>query len=297
MHIDSKQKIEWPTIALFSVVWILFIVLTLNYQKLPWWLVLPAGGCLLALYGSMQHEVIHGHPTRWRKLNVCLVLPSLWLWLPFTIYRVTHLQHHHNELITDPFDDPESYYVASARWAQLSKPVRAFYLFRNTLMGRILLGPVWAMFTFLKAEIYSCLKGDIPRLRIWGWHLFNVVIILAWLYYCQIPFIEYVLLFVYPAVSVTLLRSFLEHQAELLPQHRTAVVSTGPFFSLLFLNNNLHALHHEQPTLPWYRLPEFWKKNRTDILYRNGGYFYAGYGTLFRRYFFKAKTHPRHPTI
>lgn len=43
------------------------------------------------------------------------------------------MQHHKNELLTDPFDDPESYYVSADQWRNMSKPVQAFHMMRNIL--------------------------------------------------------------------------------------------------------------------------------------------------------------------
>lgn len=78
----SRPVFEWPTMVVTAAIYVGYGVLTLNYHNLPWWLVLPAGGFLLAWHGSLQHEVVHGHPTRWRWLNRALVFPSLWLWMP-----------------------------------------------------------------------------------------------------------------------------------------------------------------------------------------------------------------------
>ena len=293
----KNQSIEWRTVALILVTYLGFLVVTLSYQWLPWWVILPVGGTLVALYGSLQHEVIHGHPTRYRKANEAMVFLTLWLWLPYPIYRDTHIQHHKNELITDPFDDPESYYVSAAAWDNMGKLQQSLYLLRNTLTGRLLIGPLWVMMSFLKSELLLCLRGDGYRAKVWSVHLISVFATVLWLNYCGIPLLEYMLLFVYPGMSLTLLRSFLEHQADPLPAHRTAIVQSHTFLSLLFLNNNLHALHHEQPGLAWYQLPSVWRADRRDILQRNGGYYYSGYLSLFKQYLFKPKAHPRHPHV
>ena len=50
----------------------------------------------------------------------------------------------------------------------------------------------------------------------------------------------------------------------------------GPL-ALLFLNNNLHAVHHAHPRLPWYRLPGEYARRRDEFLRRNGGYRYGSY--------------------
>jgi fatty acid desaturase len=84
--------------------------------------------------------------------------------------------------------------------------------------------------------------------------------VLAWVVgVCGISLPVYVLLIVYPSVSLSMLRSFVEHRYDEAPHRRTAVVEGHPFFALLFLNNNLHMAHHEYPAIPWYELPAKWR--------------------------------------
>src|SRR4051794_40020078 len=104
-------RIEWPTVALAVGIYGAFLLTTWYSALLPWWLMLPLGAVITAFHGSLQHEVIHGHPTRLRWLNDALGKPVLWLWLPYEIYRELHLRHHRNDILTDPLADPESYYV------------------------------------------------------------------------------------------------------------------------------------------------------------------------------------------
>src|SRR3546814_6789422 len=92
-------------------------LVTWFHAALPWWVLLPLGAYLLAWHGSLQHEVTHGHPTPSAVFNELLVLPSLWLWMPFRLYRETHLAHHNDAQLTDPLADPESYYLDARSWA------------------------------------------------------------------------------------------------------------------------------------------------------------------------------------
>ena len=73
------------------------------------------------------------------------------------------------------------------------------------------------------------------------------------------------------------MRSFAEHKAAMTPYERSAVVEAGPLFSLLFLNNNLHYVHHKRPDLPWHALPAYWRDHRRELLAENGGLLYRGY--------------------
>jgi len=44
------------------------------------------------------------------------------LWMPFERYRRSHRLHHIDQRITDPLDDPESFYWTPQDWARL-KPI------------------------------------------------------------------------------------------------------------------------------------------------------------------------------
>ncbi len=133
-------------------------------------------------------------------------------------------------------------------------------------------------------------------LRDWSVHVLGVVAILAWLRLCGMGIGSY-LLIVYAGTSLTLLRSFAEHRAAPVSDHRVAVVEQAGLFGILFLHNNLHAAHHRAPALPWYALPRFYADHRTDLLHHNGGLLYRGYGEVFRRYALRPHdvlVHPDH---
>ncbi|MET5115750.1 fatty acid desaturase, partial [Burkholderia pseudomallei] len=70
---------------------------------------------------SLQHELLHGHPTRSARVNKLLGYPPLAVWYPYTLYRDTHLEHHRDEDQTAPGIDPESNYVPLAHWMRLPR--------------------------------------------------------------------------------------------------------------------------------------------------------------------------------
>ena len=78
-------------------------------------------------------------------------------------------------------------------------------------------------------------------------------------------------------MSLALLRSFAEHRAASDVFERTAIVENAPILGLLYLYNNLHAAHHERPTLPWYQIPAWYRENRERLIKANGGLVYDGY--------------------
>ncbi len=294
--IGPTPAIEWPTLALAPLIYGAFGLLTWNHEVIPWWLVVPLAGYLLTWHGSLQHEVVHGHPTRWPLLNEALVFPSLWLWLPFRLYRQQHLTHHRDEDLTDPQRDPESYYVTRQTWGRLGPLTRGLLTFHNSVAGRLLLGPLYSWARLYLEEAARLAKGDTRHLGIWLLHGLAVAPVLIWVIaVCGIGFFEYLLLFVYPGISLTLLRSFLEHRARDKVAERVAVVEAGPLLSLLYLNNNLHAVHHAEPSMAWYRLPAYYRAHRRDILADNEGYLYQGYHQVIGRYLLRPKEPVLHP--
>ena len=120
-----KRRIEWPTAALAFVIYASWLMATYFYRELPWWGLPAIGGWIIAWQLNLQHETIHGHPTRKRAVNEAIGCWPLSLWLPYSIYRSTHLAHHRDENLTDPLEDPESYYWAEDQWGALRTIGRA----------------------------------------------------------------------------------------------------------------------------------------------------------------------------
>jgi fatty acid desaturase len=65
--------------------------------------------------------------------------------------------------------------------------------------------------------------------------------------------------------------------------------------TLLFLNNNLHVVHHMHPGVSWYKLPGLYAARREHYQRRNEAYVYKNYAEIFRQYLFKAKDPVPHP--
>lgn len=292
---DVPTPIEWPTLALAVVIYAAWLLLTALHARLPGPVMVAAGAWLIAWHGSLQHETIHGHPTRSPRINGLIGGVPLALWLPFACYRRDHIAHHATDHVTDPVRDPESRYAR--RPAGLSGAVRlAASAMQAWLIGRLILGPAMVIGGFLAGELRRAVAAPGEVLRDWAAHLLGVVAILAWLRLWGMGLGSYALI-VYLGTSLTLLRSFAEHRAAAVADHRVAVVENAGIFGLLFLHNNLHAAHHRAPALPWYALPRFYADHRTDLLLHNGGLLYDGYGEVFRRYALRAHdvlVHPDH---
>jgi len=274
------RTIEWPTWGLVAAIHGGWLAFTMGWTRLPSWVVPLAGGWLVAWHGSLQHETIHGHPTRFPRLNALLGSVPLGLWLPYGVYRETHLLHHAARWLADPLDDPESAYVTPQAWARAGPIGRACLRLQTTLAGRLIAGPFAVVASAWATAARRLSSGDWSHLRHWGWHSIGVAGVLLWLRACHVPLGAYVAGCVYPGIALTLLRSFAEHRIARLPGHRTAIVEAEPPFALLFLNNNLHALHHDQPRAPWYLLPRLYRQGREALLRRNGAWCFRGYRSI-----------------
>lgn len=287
----------WPSWLIAIAIYLSFAVVTWHATALPWWVLLPVGAVLLAWHGSLQHEAIHQHLAPGRWFNDLVAAPPLSLWLPFPIYRRSHRAHHHFEILTEPWRDPESFYVDQATFAALPRPAQRLLVLNNTLLGRLLIGPFLVIGQFFHGEARALIRGDRRNLSAWLLHLPATALVLIWvLVICDMALWQYLSLFVLPGTSLSLIRSFAEHKAANTPYERTALVDAGRFFSLLFLNNNLHYAHHKRPDLPWHALPAYCRRHRSRLLAENGGLHYAGgYLEIGQRFLLRPIDRPAHP--
>ena len=290
------RAIEWPTLGLAAVIYAAWLLLTWFHASLPWPLLLAGGAWTVAWHASLQHELIHGHPTRLPWLNRALGLPPLLPHLPFDRYRALHLAHHRDERLTDPLDDPETQYLTPAAWRGLGRAGRAVVRLCAVLAGRLVAGPAWAIGRFVWRDIGRARRGEPGVRAAWAWHLPLLAAVAAWLVLaCGMGLLTYAACFWLPGMALLLLRSFAEHRAAPDSAHRTAIVERAPVLGLLFLFNNLHAAHHERPGLAWYRLPGWYRRERAGLLARNGGLVYRGYAEVARRYWLSPHDQPVHP--
>jgi fatty acid desaturase len=282
--------------ALIMLLYASWVALTWWHAALPAWLWVGLAAVVGAWWGSVQHECIHGHPTRWQRLNAALATPPFGLWLPYRRYRHSHLAHHRDERLTDPLEDPESRYWTAAQWQALTPLGRLLVAAQATLLGRLVIGPFWSIPRYWRSEWGFIRAGNRKVARIWAWHALWVALVLAWaIGVCGVPWWQYLTGFVLLATSLTLIRSFAEHRAAEAVEHRTAIVERGGVLGLLFLFNNLHVVHHAMPREPWYRLPRLFAARREEWVRLNGGLVYGGYGELFRRFLFRPHDQVLHP--
>jgi fatty acid desaturase len=294
--LQTKQSvIEWPTLFVMIATYLMLGWSTtwLAHYSLP--LAIFVTGIAIAQFSSLQHEVLHGHPFQSRFLSEAAIFPGVTVYIPYIRFKDTHLAHHHDPILTDPYDDPESNFLDPAVWNLTPKIGQLLLQANNTLLGRILLGPAVSIWSFVGADIRAILMGNRHILTAWLLHGLGVGFVLAWLWGMNgMPVWAY-LLAAYFGFGLLKIRTFLEHRAHDLARARSVVIEDKGFFALLFLNNNFHSVHHSQPGLAWYHLPRLFAENREHFLTRNDGYFYQSYVQVFRQYFFHRKDPVPHP--
>ena len=285
---------EWPTWAALAGCYLAWIASALAYDWLGLLAFLPMA-LAITFHSSLQHEILHGHPTRNARLNEALVWLPLGLFIPYRRFRDLHLKHHNDSRLTDPYDDPESFYHSEDDYAPMG-PIRKALLWVNaTFAGRLAIGPALALYGFGRTELARLLAGEAGVRAAWAHHAAGLAVVLPLIAWLGVPVWLYVALAAYPAMSLLMVRTFIEHRAHDDPKKRSAVVESGPFFSLLFLNNNLHRVHHARPGVPWYRLPPLYRAERARFLDENGGYLIRGYGEVVRRWLVRAREPVVHP--
>lgn len=292
----NAPLVEWPTLILLLCTYALWAFGTTLIYSLSPVIGIVVTGVAVAQFSSLQHEVLHGHPFRQRWLNEALVFPALTLTVPYGRFRDTHLAHHYDPVLTDPYDDPESNFLDPVVWDRLNPVMKALLRMNNSLLGRIVLGPLIGTFTWLRGEVRLLVAGNRAVQRDWLLHLGGLVLLGLWIAPAEMPILAY-LAAAYIGHALLKIRTFLEHRAHEAARARTVIIEDRGPLALLFLNNNLHVVHHCHPAVPWYHLPRTFAANRDHYLRRNEGYVYKSYGEVFRSYFLRTKDPVPHPLM
>ncbi|WP_319638930.1 fatty acid desaturase [Rhodobacter sp. Har01] len=293
MRIETPQA-EWPTIYILAGTYVVWALATSVL-----WAAWPVAFILVALavaqHSSLQHEALHGHPTQNETLNHLLVFPAIGLFIPYLRFRDTHLKHHYDPALTDPYEDPESNFLDPAVWESLSPRQQSLMRFNNTLAGRMLVGPAISYYAFVKADLAEIRGGNDRIALAWALHGIGVMLALLWIVgFGAMPVWAWVLASYFGA-SLLKIRTFLEHRAHEKFRARTVIVEDKGPLSYLFLNNNLHVVHHMHPKASWYKLPAMYAAKRDHYQRRNEAYVFKSYSEIFSKYFMTAKDPVPHP--
>jgi fatty acid desaturase len=292
------KRIEWPTVFLAIGCMIAWMVTVYLIGRSGYWGLAPVAVLLVTLHSSLQHEALHGHPTNNRWINEALVFFPIGIIYPYRRFRALHLKHHNDELLTDPFEDPETHYLSPEEWAKAGPVTQAIRSINNTQVGRLVIGPLLSILGLAREDRRLISGGDRDVRTAWLLHLLGLVPVFIWVTWISgiHPFV-YLIAFAYPALSVLSIRTFVEHQARDAVSNRTILNEDRGLLAFLFLNNNLHFVHHRNPTVPWYRLPRLYRDNREKFLSDNGGYYAKNYWQIFKAYAVRRKEPVEHPVM
>jgi fatty acid desaturase len=293
---SRPARVEWPTVVLIVIChggWLAAGALLWASHPV---IAVAALTLAVALQSSLMHEASHGHPTRNAAVNELLVSLPLGLVYPYRRFKALHMRHHADERLTDPFDDPESYYRALWQHERFPLWFRALLSANNSMVGRFLLGPALASVGFFLTEAAAAARGDHGVRRAWIHHLAGLAVVLPVVHFVfDMPLVSY-LVPAYLGQSLLSVRTFAEHQWSERPDGRTIIVERSPL-ALLFLNNNLHLVHHKMPAVAWYKLPRLFRERRAEWTAMNGGYVFPNYLALLRQFAFRAKEPVVHPAL
>lgn len=295
MHRQTGVKqVEWPTVFLWVGCWVSWFITLFLLPNLSIWLAGFVLVLVLVLQSSLSHEVLHGHPFKSQKINDALAIVSLGLFIPYIRFRDTHLAHHIDERLTDPYDDPETNFCDPAVWLKMAKWHQVMMRANNTLLGRMLIGPVISQVIFMRGDWREIRGGNREIAMVWFIHALGCLGVLVAVMMSAISIWIY-LVCCYFTISILKIRTFLEHRAHEDPIARTVIIDDAGPLAFLFLNNNLHAVHHMHPQVAWFDLPNLYHENAASYDKFNDGYNYASYLSVFKCYFLKTKDPVPHP--
>ncbi len=291
---DDLRQPEWPTFLMLGFCYVGWALSTVWIAGLWLPLGIVTTAIFIALHSSLTHELVHGHPFENPLWNEALVFPCLGLFIPYRRFRDLHLAHHQDSNLTDPYDDPESNYMDPEIWARLPFWYQQVLRFNNTLIGRMLVGPLLGLVSFWQEDIRAIRAGDGVVRVAWLLQIPAVTLVLLWVLPASIPLWAY-LVAAYVGMSILKIRTYLEHQAHQLSRGRSVIIEDRGILSWLFLNNNLHAVHHMHPQIAWYDLPALYRARKERFQTYNDGYVYRSYAEIFRAHFIQAKDPVPHP--
>jgi fatty acid desaturase len=291
------EQHEGPTLLVAAAIYASWLLLLASHEHVPWWITAPLAGYVVQWHSSLQHEAIHGMRGIPKGLRRALVWAPIGVWCPFEIYRKLHSQHHRNRYVTYPGKDPESYYIEKENWKERGDLWRRLLTVNQTFSGRLLIGPLLQMPRLFIDEAGKMIAGDTANAGIWFRHCIgSALVLLLVTQVFEMSVWSYLVEFSYSSFVFGMMRSFTEHRWSDRASERTAVVESNWVFGLLFLWNNLHAVHHLFPTVSWWKLPHVWRRHRERIEAHNGGFVFRGYGEIARRWLIAPNFIPIHPS-
>ena len=231
----------WPTVALCLVLLAVQAASTAAGLSGFWPVALAVAvnaACAYAQF-TVLHDALHRSVSRVSWLNeLCGYVATLVLCGPYAAIRRNHLHHHAHT--NDPREDPD-YWAAGETW--LGTGLRCL-----TMLQR----HYWTYLTRLRRRDSAYAQSvvtiaAIAALHAWAWRAGRLAdLLLYWTLPAQLGVAALAVTFDYWPHRPPTARGRFRDTANILPAW------LDPFF----LCQNLHAVHHLFPQLPWYRYRE-----------------------------------------
>jgi acyl-lipid omega-6 desaturase (Delta-12 desaturase) len=254
---------QWPQFALYAVedglLWGGFFYFLTEPLALSWLASIPFAILMFRNFAFM-HEAVHGVAAPFHKLNYVFGLfAGSVCFLPFTLWRAIHIEHHY---WTGNFDKDPVLEVVK-RYPHSSNLMKAVF----TVMWRTRF-PLMAFFQYIVFWYHSLLKlaQGYRDPNLWL-SLFCPLLLWGGLIYAlSIPQLAVIGLGVF---LYSLLFDFInlphhvgvysydpEEKKKIWDQHPVVRSCRYPWIvEHLVLNFNFHTEHHMMPDLPWHELP------------------------------------------
>lgn len=231
----------WPTVAIMMTALAVQAASTAAaFSGLwPWWLSVAVNTACAYAQFTVTHDAVHRSVSRRAWLNdLCGCAATFVLCGPYAAIRRNHLHHHAHT--NDPREDPD-FWVAGTTW--LSTGLRCLTMLQMHY---------WDYLTRLRRRDSAFAQSIatiavITGLHAWAWS--NGLlrdILLYWTLPAQLAVAALALTFNYWPHRPHTARGRFRDTANIVPAW------LDPFF----VCQNLHAVHHLLPQLPWYRYRE-----------------------------------------
>src|ERR1700712_2966506 len=170
----KKPSVEWITLLMMIGCYGAWFEAGMSFHSVPI-LAIIVMPLMITFQSSLQHEALHGHPTRNARINEALVFLPIGIFYPYRRYKNLHLRHHADERLTDPYDDPESYYRVLSDWEKLPRWMKHLLKFNNAFVARILVGPAISVAGFIFTECRNLVSGRKADRTAWMLHFAGLV--------------------------------------------------------------------------------------------------------------------------
>lgn len=243
-----------PTVLLFAGAVGFFVsgIVCAVSCDLPGWtvviLIAPLQVLAICAAYTVGHDAAHHIASRNRFLNeTMLILCSVvFLFEPY-LFRRLHLTHHAH---TDESDDPDLF-TSGRNW-----PMR---ILRSSM---------------LHIGYYSYAFQHWRHDGRWKAHVFVgplIPVIIAGIFVLSGNSLSFVIVWLAPlAIAGSVLGLLISSAPHDATTHTTRNLKLPVFLRWILGNGHLHLAHHVAPTVPWYRLPAFWREFEHSSTTRRG---------------------------